>query len=197
MSESEATPVFIRGKRVNLRPITKADAVRYVQWMNDPEVRQFLANYMPMNLAEEEGWIENLADRKPHDIVLAIDTIDGAHIGSMGLHRIDLINRVAWTGAVIGDSEYWGKGYGTEAKMLLLYYAFMDLNLRKICSSVFEFNGRSQAYLRKTGYVVEGCLKAQRYRDGQYWDEILMAVFKEDWLPLWKEYSQEYLPLKG
>ncbi len=84
-----------------------------------------------------------------------------------------------------------GQGYGTEAKMLLLDYAFNTLNLRKVCSTVLAFNGRSQRYNEKCGYVVEGVQKAQVFRDGSYHDLILMAVFRDDWLPVWREYQKQ------
>ncbi|MBP9760373.1 MAG: GNAT family N-acetyltransferase, partial [Candidatus Pacebacteria bacterium] len=106
-------------------------------------------------------------------------------------HHISWINRTATSGAFIGDVAHQGQGYGTEAKMLLLDYAFNTLNLRKVCSTVLAFNGRSQRYNEKCGYVVEGVQKAQVFRDGSYHDLILMAVFRDDWLPVWREYQKQ------
>jgi RimJ/RimL family protein N-acetyltransferase len=98
---------------------------------------------------------------------------------------------------MIGEKEYWGKGYGTEAKMLLLHYAFDTLNLRKICSSVISFNERSHKYSLKCGYKEEGRRKAQLFRDGKYWDEIQLAVFRKDWLLLWKKFQAEQKKAKA
>jgi RimJ/RimL family protein N-acetyltransferase len=109
----------------------------------------------------------------------------------MGLHHISWIHRTATTGALIGEAQYRGNGYGTEAKMLLLDYAFRTLNLRKVCSNVIAFNERSQRYNEKCGYQVEGTQRKHIFRGGVYHDLILMAVFCEDWLPLWEAWKSQ------
>lgn len=112
-------------------------------------------------------------------------------IGTIGLHNIDWRNRYCTTGALIGEKEYWGKGYGTEAKLLLLKYAFDTLGLEKICSNVLAINPRSKAYLKKTGYREEGCRRRQFLVDGKKVDDFIMAIFKEDFEPIWKKYCGE------
>ena len=192
--ESDAKVVFLQGRRVYLRPILRKDIPNIVRWINNTEVTRFLATYLPMMEADEEQWLDDLPKKKVTDLVFVIVVAEGDRaIGVMGLHKINGKDRTATTGAIIGEKEYWGKGYGTEAKMLLLHYAFNTLNLRKICSSFISFNRRSHAYQLKCGYVEEGRLRRQIYRNGRYWDEVLMAVFKKDWLPLWRKYKREYL----
>ncbi len=180
--------VFLKGKRVVLRPLVKEDVSLLLLWINDPDVTQFLSIYLPMMEANENEWFNNL-HKEIQNLVLMI-VVDEKPIGTMGIHNIDWKNRTANTGALIGEKDYWGKGYGTEAKMLMLNYAFNVLNLRKICSTVLAFNKRSHSYLLKCGYVEEGSRSKQYYINGQYWDEILMAVFKEDFLPLWRKYKK-------
>jgi RimJ/RimL family protein N-acetyltransferase len=117
--------------------------------------------------------------------------VSGKPIGTMGIHSINWKDRTATTGALIGEKEYWGKGYGTDAKMTLLDYAFNTLNLRKIMSRVYAFNGRSLAYSLHCGYRVEGRLLRQRYAYGRYWDEIILGLFKSQWLPYWEAYNEK------
>lgn len=189
--DHQCSVVSARGSRVNLRPIMEADVPYLLRWINDPEITQYLNVYLPMSEAEEREWVKNLHKDKTRNIVFMI-VVDGKPIGTMGLHGINWKSRVATTGALIGEKEYWGRGYGTEAKMLLLNYAFNNLNLRKICSSVLAFNGRSAKALQKCGYKKEGFRKDQYFHDGTYWDEVLFAVFREDWLPLWDEYVRAH-----
>jgi RimJ/RimL family protein N-acetyltransferase len=190
-SEHDRRIVFLQGKKLYLRPPTKEDIPFFVRWMNDQEITQFLAVYLPITGAGEVEWLDRLQKNNDKDIVLVIvDAKTDKPIGTMGLHRINWKDRTATTGALIGEKSYWGKGYGSEAKMLLLHYAFHSLNLRKICSLVLSFNGRSKAYSEKCGYKVEGVLKEHIFKNGEYWDEIHMAVFKEDWEPLWKEFQK-------
>jgi RimJ/RimL family protein N-acetyltransferase len=184
---------FLVGKRIFMRPILPQDLPYFVIWINDRETKELLGSYLPVTIKQEAQWIESLSEKDHTDIQLAIMTTDGNLIGSMGIHRIDWKNRTASTGAFIGDKNYWDKGYGTEAKMLLLDYAFNTLNLRKIYSSALEYNKRSIAYQMKCGYKIEGRRIQQQYKKGRYWDEVLTAVFKKDWLPIWKEYRRKYL----
>jgi RimJ/RimL family protein N-acetyltransferase len=183
--------VFLRGTRVHLRPPTKDDIPYLLRWMNDEEVIQYLGRFLPVTEADEMEWFDRLQKTKKEQVVFTIVEVkSGSPIGLMGLHDIDWKDRISTTGAVIGEKKFWGKGYGTEAKMLLLNYAFNSLNLRKICSRVTSFNKRSKAYSEKCGYKVEGILKQHMFKKGRHWDLILMAVFKKDWTPLWEAFQK-------
>ncbi|MCI0330170.1 MAG: GNAT family N-acetyltransferase [candidate division Zixibacteria bacterium] len=182
--------VFLKGKKTILRPLRKAtDFELCLRWINDPEVNQYLLVHFPVTEKKEEEWFDKVANN-PKEVILGIETLDGKLIGTMALHNINGKDRTAATGALIGEKKYWGKGYGTDAKMTLLDYAFNTLNLRKINSSVYAFNKRSLKYNLKCGYKIEGVRKKQIFRNGKYNDEIIIAVFKEDWLPFWKKYRK-------
>ena len=175
--------------KVYLRPLEKSDAKKTCCWVNNPEVRQFLSCQNFISLFEEEKWIES-ANKKKNEEPLAI-AVKGTDlpIGVIGMVGIDWRNRRATTGALIGEKEYWGKGYGTEAKLLLLKHAFDTLGLEKICSEVLSTNPRSKAYLEKTGYKEEGCLRQHFLVNGKKVDAYVMALFREDFYPIWKKYT--------
>jgi len=183
--------VFLKSNRIILRPIERTDIPQIIKWVNDPDVRQYISIIFPMMETDEQEWFDNLHRRKPNDMVFGI-VVDEKFIGNMGVHGISWTNGTATTGAFIGEKEYRGKGYGTEAKMLLLHYLFHTLNLHKVCSTVIAYNKRSYAYSMKCWYKEEGRRKAQLYRKGQYWDEVLLAVFREDWEPLWEVFAREH-----
>ena len=190
--EKVAPPLIWRkSSRVILRPVLEKDLPFLMRWINDPEVTQYLKAHAPMMEFEERQWLEGLAKRKPHHVVVAIE-VDGVFIGTMGLHDIDFRHRRATTGALIGNKDYWGKGYGSEAKMLLLDYAFNELGLRKICSRVIVFNKRSVRYSLRCGYREEARLRKHSFAKGKYWDEVCLAVFRKDWLPLWRRFKKDH-----
>ena len=196
MSEPKSSPkpeiIFLKSNRVVLRPVLREDIPLLIKWINDPGVRMYLGRNLPVMEADEQEWFDTLHKRKATDLVFTI-IADGTPIGVMGLHRIDLINGTATTGALIGEKEYWGKGYGTEAKMLLLSYAFHWLGLYKIRSTVIAYNGRSRRYSEKCGYREDGGPgKEEFFRFGRRWDEICLAVFRKDWEPLWQKFAQEH-----
>ncbi len=182
--------VFLRGKKTILRPLEESDLPLLTRWINDRKVTRFLKARMPIMLIAEKKWFDKLPDND-ENVVLMITTLSGKPIGVMGIHRINWIDRTATTGAFIGEKAYWGKGYGTDAKMHLLEFAFNTLGLRKMCSKVYDFNARSLAYSKRCGYRQEGVLKRHVFREGEYHDVVELALFKEDWLPCWKAYLKK------
>ncbi len=183
------TIVFLKGKRTTLRPISEKDIPLFLRWINDSEVRQYIATIFPVTENDEREWVASLGKKSDKDVVLMIE-VKGKPIGTMGIHRIDWHTRIGTTGALIGEKGYWGKGYGTDAKMTLLNYAFNTLGLRKVMSSVKAFNTRSLKYSLHCGYVREGCLRKQHFVNGKYWDEIILGLFREEWLPYWEKYNK-------
>lgn len=126
--------------------------------------------------------MESLLSRRD-DIVLAIEVREGSdwvHIGNIGLHRIDWVNRVAKLGIVIGERDYWGRGYGTEAVRTMLRYAFRELGLNRVELEVFAFNARALRCYEKTGFRREGVRRKALFRDGKYHDIILMGILREE-----------------
>ncbi len=192
MSEQIEHPIVFRmGKRLYLRPMAKLDLPSMTRFINDPEVTRYLTVTHPISVEGEERWFESLASRKD-DIILSVVLSNGdVFIGTTGLHKIDSTSRTATSGTALGSKKHWGKGFGTEAKMVLLDYAFNTLNLRKINSHVFANNPRSRKHLERCGYKIEGCRRAQVYRNGEYLDVYQLGVFKEDFLPLWEEFKSK------
>lgn len=178
--------------RVFLSPVEKGDADRYYHWANDPDVTRFVTLRFPMTRAQEETWCAGSTEISTHptNVVLAIvDKKTGGHIGSLGLHGINWVSRSATTGALIGDKNYWGQGYGSHAKLLLLKYAFEDLGLHSIESRVVAFNGRSAAYNRKCGYREVGIIPERTLRDGKFYDDIIMETRPALFYPVWKQFE--------
>ncbi len=189
--------VFRMGKRIYIRPILVEDLPIITIWINDPEINQFLKTLWPMAPEDEKKWFDSLRERSGKDVVFGIVLEDTDElIGVMGVHKISFFNGVAETGSFIGRKDLWSKGYGTEAKMLVLDYAFTTLGLRKINSSVYDFNPRSARCLEKCGYRREGVRVANKWRNGRHVDEYEYGVFKETFMPLWQKFQKEFLGWK-
>lgn len=175
--------VFLSTDRLNLVLLNKEKHLPYfLKWFNDGEVvRNLSMPHYPV-YAEREGAFMDDMMKSVHDLVLVMELKeDGRPIGVMGLHKIHYIHQNAETGTVIGEKEDRRKGYATEAKNVLLRYAFHTMNLRKVCSAYIAFNEASKRYGEKCGYVEEGRRREQYFRDGKWWDLVLTRVFREDW----------------
>jgi RimJ/RimL family protein N-acetyltransferase len=182
--------VFLRGRQTILRPLNvETDLEIVTRWVNDPDVRQYVGVNWPMSLAAERAWFEQRQNDQ-NNLVLGIETLDGRLIGVMNLHGLDRVNRQGTTGALLGEKAYWGKGLGSDAKMALLEYAFMVLNLRRINSEVIAYNKRSLKYSLKCGYKVEGVIRQVLYRKGRYWNRYQLGLLKSEWLPVWRHYKK-------
>lgn len=163
---------MIVGNKVRLRPIERGDLPRFVAWFADPDVRRHLGVYLPFSLAQEERWFESLLERSERQeaVLLAIETADGVHVGSLGLHAINWKDRCAELGIVIGDKAYWGQGYGTDAIRALLGLAFGEMNLHRVFLRVDADNARGIRCYEKSGFQRDGVSRHAVFREGTYHD---------------------------
>ena len=101
---------------MRLRPVEEMDLPLFVLWFNDPEVRYCLSmsDGPECTRESEQEWYEEMrAD--PWRLVWCIETEDGEPIGNLGLHTIEETHGRATLGIAIGEKDFWGRGYGTEA----------------------------------------------------------------------------------
>lgn len=175
---------MIYGNRIRLRKLEKADLPLFVAWLNDPDVRAGLGMYLPLSQDEEDRWYEKMLERPPAEQALAVEIREGETwrvIGSTSLFDFDWRVRKAEFGIMLGDKSVWNQGYGTEVARLILQHGFETLNLNRIELKVFSNNPRAQRAYEKAGYILEGIQRQANYRDGQYVDDHLMAVLRDDW----------------
>lgn len=170
---------ILRGTRVTLRPVTKEDLPNYVRWFADTEVTRYLATRFPFSMQQEEEWFARMGEDRDN-LAWAIEA-DGAHIGGVGIHRLDWVNGTAITGTIIGEKRYWGQGIGSEAVALRTRYAFYELNLHKLNSETFLENPAIHRVLEKVGYRRVGVLRHEYWREGAWRDTVIWEVLRADW----------------
>jgi RimJ/RimL family protein N-acetyltransferase len=135
----------------------------------------------PRTADKHADWIEE-ANKDPYSYLFGIRLVDGdTLIGSMALDGIEWPHGVAWLGIGIGDPEYWGKGYGSEATALALRFGFWEANLYRIQLTVFDYNQRAIASYEKLGFVREGTYRQFLQRDGQRHDMHLYGLLRPEW----------------
>ena len=181
---------IVYGKRIRLRAVEREDVAKFHEYVNDPEVTRGLALHLPMSLADEEHWFENLGKRDPNEKPLAIEIRKGKGwvlIGNCGLFAIDWTNRSSELGIMIGEKSEWNKGYGTEAMTLLLQHGFETLNLNRLFLRVYSENVRAVRSYEKAGFLLEGRLREAVYKHGNYDDVLIMSVLRSEWMSRKKE----------
>lgn len=140
--------------RLALRPFQAEDAETVANAvLRDPDA-SFGHSRFPISPIVYQDWFEELGKKDPDsDFEVAVVLRETNElIGEVGLYSIDWVAKHAETGSWIYKPEHRGSGYGTEAKHLLLEWAFEQLGLNMLWSWVLEANPRSQAALRKQGY---------------------------------------------
>jgi RimJ/RimL family protein N-acetyltransferase len=169
----------VTGKLVRLRAPAPDDAPAVAELLADPRVVANLAQWShgPYSLEKARSWITT---ESPNEIHWAVECIaDSAFVGVTGFHAIDHHNRHCGWGIWIGPPDRWGRGYGTEACMLAVEYAFRHLAMEKVCLDVYAGNDRARRCYEKAGFVSEGIKRRHYWRDGQLIDVELMAVFRD------------------
>jgi RimJ/RimL family protein N-acetyltransferase len=179
-----------------LRPLERADLPRYQELLSDPEIGLLYGGLgVPENLAKlQRRYDAGEFDATDRTLPLMIEA-EGVPIGHLHLTNSEnLPSRAATFGIFIGDPAYLGRGYGTEASILLLDYAFGVLGYHKINLDLFEYNRRALAMYEKLGFVVEGRRRENHWSRGRFWDDILMGITAEEW---WSKHGPPRLPEAG
>ncbi len=174
------------GALVRLVPLDKdkhlANAMR---WLNDPEVTEWtLVGDLPVTRLGEEAYFDRMMKGPESDIALGMETLEGLHIGFTGAHKVDYRQGVATTGSIIGDKDYWSRGFGTDAARVRTRYLFDVIGLRLLLSDTLGENERSQRMLKRVGYREVGRIPRRDWKHGTYHDRVLFALHREDWLAL-------------
>lgn len=169
----------IIGKKTILRKLREEDLENSLIWFNDPSVNKYLSqNFSKLSREQEIQWFKFIQKSKK-DMVFAIDTKDKyIHIGNCGLHKINMIKKVCELGIVIGNKNYWNKGYGSDAVKNLTSYALDKLNFNSIRLNVYEYNIRAIKVYKNCGFKIIKILKNDHYYDRIYWDTFVMELKK-------------------
>ncbi|GIN86010.1 hypothetical protein J6TS2_23960 [Heyndrickxia sporothermodurans] len=127
-------------------------------------------------LEEEIHAFENIFKSKEYIFFTIYENDTQRPIGNTFLSDIDYKNRTAEFNIVIGEKEFRGKGYGTEAALLVLDYALNIVGLHNLFLKVFEFNKSAIRAYEKAGFIICGSRRQSHYIGGRYWDIIFMEA---------------------
>ena len=165
----------IEGNQIYLRPITREDTDKIIQWRNSDTVRPFFIYQEPFTREGHLNWLKKMIESgKGCQFIICLKEADRP-IGSTYLRDYDPVSRKAEYGVFIGEKEQKGKGIGTEALKLTMEFAFDELKLHKVFARAFSDNQASIHSLLKGGFRQEACLRDEVLVAGRYRDIILLA----------------------
>ncbi|KAK5175042.1 uncharacterized protein LTR77_000178 [Saxophila tyrrhenica] len=188
----------------------EADTNLFTQWLNDVEILSAISLHppVPSSKASVKKFIEQVSQKesasglpffvvceKPppengpvslakHDDYFSKDgTARYPTIGVFVLSSQDNMHfatRTARFGIAL-DKEHHDRGYGTELLQWAQAYCFKTLGCHRLELNVAAFNKRAFHVYEKVGFVKEGVRRKRWWIDGQWVDDIEMAMLEEEW----------------
>lgn len=147
-------PAEIRGERVTLRHMVRADVDEMARWPRFVEPDLQWANLDLTYPADRDAYFERgRSNATRRRFVIRNET--GELIGTVGLRSLNFRAGHGTLGIII-RADAVGKGYGTDAIRALVRYAFETLGLKRVLLDVAETNVRAHHVYEKLGFVPIG-----------------------------------------
>jgi RimJ/RimL family protein N-acetyltransferase len=161
-----------------IRDWHKDDVTSLSQYANNRKIWSYLRDAFPHPYTREEAalFIDRALQKEPRT-AFAIASKSEA-IGSIGLMPGQDVHRfTAELGYWLGE-PFWGKGIMTEAVRTLSEYALNELGFCRIYAEPYTTNLASARVLEKSGFVLEGILRASVYKDKNTLNQFIFAKVK-------------------
>lgn len=167
----------INGENITLRAMERSDLPLVHQWANDPEIQKNLGDWhFPVSTTSIEAWFNGF-EFNGTDQRFIIDAQHEGPIGTTNLVSINWKDRNAFTGILIGNAAHRGKGYGRAAVTALMRYAFEELGLQRLDTTIIEHNAPSlRLYVDRCGWTEEGRKEDAFFRQNQYWANVILGI---------------------
>lgn len=177
---SPRIPRLMETKRIYLRPFESTDVDGYFPGLFDAEMRRLTGTQNSFTRSQVERYIENAAQDDSRLMLLIALQENDQVIGDIALMDMHTKNRSAHIRIAIDNTEHQGKGYGSEALLLMLDYGFGICNLHRIELEVYAFNQRAIRTYEKLGFQREGVRRDALFYNHQYHDAIQMSILEDE-----------------
>ena len=184
MALGRREPETLAGAQCQLRPFKEEQiSERYIHWLNDPEVNQFLEVRLVHQTRETALAYVRSFYGATEKYIWGIYPSDGQDlIGTATLHHINRHHGFVENGLLIGEKRYWGKGISEEAMALMVQYAFQTLGLRRVIGGTYATNYGMNFTYKRLGFTCEGrSRQAFVVGPGVYVDAYHWGMLAEDW----------------
>ena len=176
----------LAGRSVVLREPTTHDLGPLVDLLSMADATRFGLDEPPTDLTVQQLMERAVRDRTngtAFTYVIALATTR-AVVGLVQMRQLDPAFEAAeWECTVAPSSR--GSGVFLDAVRLVGSFAFGSVGVHRIEARVLLQNGRANGALRKLGAVQEGILRRSLRYGGEYVDQVLWSVLKEDWGDHW------------
>jgi RimJ/RimL family protein N-acetyltransferase len=176
----------LTAKLVSLREPTLRDAEALLVLLSIDDAPRFGIDG-PISLLAAQRLVErSIRDRIAGVGFTYVITVNGARtiVGLLQVRQLDpTFDSAEWACALLPAAR--GTGAFLEAVRLGGSFAFGEVGVRRLEARVTLANGRGNGALKKLGAVQEGVLRRSLPRGGEYLDQALWSMLKEDWRDHW------------
>ena len=183
------------GKKVVLTQPQEQDAKVLQQWYLNKEFRYWYDSYvsnsleMIMDDIKQSQAITNPNAKKVDFIVR--NKRDNEPIGVASIKEIDRQNGHAEIALGIADSDKRLAGFGVDLMIVLLDIVFYDFGFEKCYTKINDNNELGLKSALSFGFVGEGKLRKHIFMEGEYVDQWILGITKEEYealsiVPRWK-----------
>lgn len=163
-----------------IRSFKEKDADSIVKHANNREVSKYMRDSFPYPYTKENAvqWI-NYVKKNYSSLFFALAD-DTELIGGIGaVPQTDVHRFSAEVGFWLGQS-HWNKGITSKALPVFCEYLFSRFSFKRLIANVFEGNEASKKVLEKNGFVLEGTLRKNVFKENIFVDHYIYGLLKED-----------------
>lgn len=174
--------------KVYLRALEEEDYKYSVKWRADEEIwSMVIGRRYYVSELYEKNWVKSHIENQQKSFVFVVcEKETDEVVGFMYLNDIDYINKSCKFAKLLGNKSLWGKGYGTQATMMVLYHAFYELGLERVEATQQLINKASIRVNEKCGFKTEGTIRHGAFKKGHFIDLNLMGCIRSDYDELLK-----------
>ncbi len=173
----------INSERLVLRKLVDEDAEALFKYRSDAITNQY-QGWIPKTIDDTKNFISKIAENiDEYDTWFQFAIISKANdelIGDIGIHFFDVDRYQVEIGCTL-SKDYHGKGLANEALRSMINYLFNDLNKQRITCSIDPLNQASIKMVERLGFRKEAHFKQSILIDGEWYDDMVYAILKEEW----------------
>jgi RimJ/RimL family protein N-acetyltransferase len=169
-----------------LRSLKESDLKNVCRWMTSSYILQH-SFVVPSAKSLPEDFATPVYAARYFDMLMSDHrrltyaiTIDGAHVGNIGLKEISVASKTAECFIEIGERDFRGRGFGIDAMQQILDIAFYEQGLLEVKLEVLEFNFPAIKIYDRLGFSVRGQTGWHYDEFGQYWRVLSMSIFRHE-----------------
>lgn len=172
----------IETERLVLRKLSQLDSKDIFDIFSSETIMKFYGMYPIKEVKEAENLISSLnkayEEKKSIRWGIILKEEDKL-IGTCGYHNWNKSYFRAEMGYEL-SSDYWRKGYITEAIKGIIPFGFNEMNLNRIEAQVYPENKASNKCLQKLGFVKEGVIREYAFFRDKFEDLVMYSLLKND-----------------